>query len=113
MTVSQDYYQFYYPYIIHYYSPTYIIEYIQLDLQLKEKMSREKLIGIVCGSCALFFIVLYIIIYSIRRKNKHIDISISLSYSTSSLTANNDEEIEIEKNRSITDLSESDINFWL
>ena len=60
----------YFPYIIHYLSPYYSPIIIPLDLTIKNRITKEQLIGVVCGSTAVFFFVLGIIIFVIRRKTQ-------------------------------------------
>lgn len=71
------------PYVIYYYTQTYVqVKVIQQIESNKEKITAEQLIGIVCGSVAAFFIVLGIIILSLRKKN-HKMYSDDLDYSSS------------------------------
>lgn len=60
------------PYIIYSLSPKYVPSYLQVTLDTnKKRISPEKLIGIVCGSVGVFFIILSIIIFAIRRKHEN------------------------------------------
>lgn len=56
-------------YIIHFLSPTYLRFEVSYEIvHPKKKISREMLIGIVCGSTAVFFAVLGFTIMVIRKK---------------------------------------------
>ena len=68
---SSDFH-FYMPYIIYSFSPSYVKTYYVIQIKPKNILTQEKLIGIVCGTIALFFIILGIIILYIQRKNKFI-----------------------------------------
>lgn len=68
---SQTNVEFYLPYIIQYLSPSYKPEYTKLEnVQIKKKITPEQLIGITCGSAAVFFLILAIIIFAINKKYK-------------------------------------------
>lgn len=70
-----SYFEFhgYSPYIIFSFSPTYVQTYFIFEMTRSTKISPEKLIGIVCGSVAVFFIILSIIIFIIRKRNIEIE----------------------------------------
>ena len=70
MCLTEMVYYKYEPYIIYYLSPTYI--YIPISIQIdfnKKSISSEQLIGIVCGSVSIFFLIVSLIIF-IQRKIK-------------------------------------------
>lgn len=59
----------YYPYIIQYLSPLYLETIVQMTLRNnKARISPEQLIGVVCGSVSVFFLILALIIFIVRRK---------------------------------------------
>lgn len=57
-----SYYLKYFPYIIQFYSPLSVETYISIPIVNKKKITPEQLIGVVCGSCSVFFLVLGMII---------------------------------------------------
>ena len=114
---NQNYYSYYFPFIIYYFSPTYVASYALINLPKGKKISKEQLIGITCGVAFAMFFVLYIIISVIHRKYK---IKSNLEYSLSSSKIDNDnQEIinndnQVEKQNNIShSSSEADINFWI
>lgn len=58
-----------YFYIIYSLSPLLVPTYLELDIH-KKKMSNENLIGIVRGSVAAFFLIVYIIFLIVRKKRR-------------------------------------------
>lgn len=65
----ESYFSKYNPYIIHYLTQTYVGTRVPFETSLKKtKLSQQNLIGIVCGSVAVFFIILGIIIFVRRKK---------------------------------------------
>lgn len=52
--LSETYYQRYFPYIIHYLSPSYVPTYFTIFIYRHSKFSSEQLIGIVCGTVSVF-----------------------------------------------------------
>ena len=66
---GEPYFSKYNPYIIHYLTQTYVGTRVPFETSLKKtKLSQQNLIGIVCGSVAVFFIILGIIIFVRRKK---------------------------------------------
>ena len=69
-SLTETYFNINIPYIIYsiteYCSPSYM----QLAIKKGKMISPEKLIGIICGSVALFFIILVIIIFFYRKKKE-------------------------------------------
>ena len=63
-----EYSQYYLPYIIHFFSPTFISSYILFPINTKQ-ITKEQLIGKVCGYTSIFFIILYIIIFIYQKKH--------------------------------------------
>lgn len=61
----------YFPYIIYSLSPSYVPTYYVLYISSNKRISPENLIGIVCGSVAVFFSILSIIIIIVRKKNEY------------------------------------------
>lgn len=59
----RSYYLKYFPYIIQFYSPLSVETYISIPIVNKKKITPEQLIGVVCGSCSVFFLVLGMIIH--------------------------------------------------
>ena len=57
---------FFLPYIIYYLSPSYVPVYIKFPIK-KRIISPEQLIGVTCGSTAIFFFILFIIIKIVRK----------------------------------------------
>lgn len=69
ISLKYEYYT-YKPYIIHFLSPTYIPT-ILLEVKFpKKSLSQSQLIGIVCGSAAVFFFTLGLIIMIQQKKNE-------------------------------------------
>ena len=96
-------YQYFFPYVIHSFSPNYVIYYYSFALSVNNKLTSEQLIGISCGSAAFLFLFLFVIITVIRRRNL-LNNQSSFTYSSSSssffdklkqeeLNRNNDNEI--------------------
>lgn len=108
----------YFPYIIYFYSPTYV----RIDLLLfidnrNRRITPEKLIGITCGSAAIFFFILALIIFIIQKKNEIKNISDSFSISSE---YSNDKDINDannnynnENSQKSTSSNEGDIDFWI
>ncbi|KAK8857529.1 hypothetical protein M9Y10_015934 [Tritrichomonas musculus] len=98
----------YYPYIIEYLSPSYSVSNQLLILNQNKKISSEKLIGIVCGSVAIFFLIISFVIFIIRWKNEYnIFINEEISFSSSSFEENKQTksfETPINDNQNIDDL---------
>lgn len=65
--ILQSFYLSHYPYIIYYMSPSYTMTYLQLYLINKKVISKEQLIGIVCGSTSVFFLIVGITICAVRK----------------------------------------------
>lgn len=65
------------PYIIEYYSPSYVSVIQFQQIINKKKLSGSQIIGIVCGSVAAAFLIAYIIITIVRKRNKANDESYS------------------------------------
>ena len=59
----------YFPYVIYFYSPVYVEQDIKIKI-MRKRISSEQLIGVVCGSSSVFFLILGIIISKIRRSNE-------------------------------------------
>ncbi|KAK8898205.1 hypothetical protein M9Y10_000480 [Tritrichomonas musculus] len=59
-----------FPYVIQFLSPSYVPTYIKLIIRPPKGQNSSQLIGIVCGSAALFFSTLGIVIILIRKKNE-------------------------------------------
>lgn len=58
----------YFPYVIHFLSPSYVPIQIQIELrEPKKKITQEQLIGFICGGTAVFFLILGIIIMIVRK----------------------------------------------
>lgn len=100
------------PYLIYYLSPSYVSTYILLEIH-KKHLSQEQLIGISCGSAAIFFLMLTIIFLIIEKKQrlKNIDYDFSI---LSEEEINKLNEIEkIDEISSKCEDSSYDIDFWL
>lgn len=105
----------YFPYIIYSLSPLHVPTYLELSLVKKKKLSPESLIGIVCGTTSIFFLILYIVIFSIRKKTKVMSKS-DYEYSFSSDDKENTEVCENKTNiiiRNDQDSNDLDIDFWM
>lgn len=70
--ILQTYSLHLFPYIIHYLSPSYVPSYIPFLIR-KARITAEQLIGIVCGTTAIFFFILYIIIRIVNKSYKQND----------------------------------------
>lgn len=70
MAVSQMNYYAYFPYIIYFMSPVYIEREITIEMVRKSRISPEQLIGVVCGSTSVFFLILGIIILAWKKRNE-------------------------------------------
>lgn len=71
----------YIPYIIAYLSPSYVEIKINIDMNKnKKRITQEKLIGVVCGSVAGFFVILSIIILIRQKKNSPIYSACDVEY---------------------------------
>ena len=66
--ISNTHFDRYFPYIIQYLSPSFTQTYILRNLDKVKRISGEQLIGIVCGSTSVFFLILGIIIIVIQKK---------------------------------------------
>lgn len=76
------------PYIIYSLSRTYIHSYMQLDLEKRKVITPERLIGIVCGSVGIFFIVLAVIIFIYRKKREVKSYNEELTFSSDEFEGN-------------------------
>ena len=85
-------YQFF-PYIIEFLSPSYVPSYVSLIISAKKGISSEQLIGSVCGSVAVLFGVLGIIIIALRKKQMQI-----IEFNDDDYTFSSDESIEDAEN---------------
>lgn len=105
----------YFPYIIHYLSPTYVASYIGIKPEKKRKISPEQLIGIVCGSVSVVFLILAIIILVIRKmyENKFVYDDFSFSSDYDEEECEKEQEIMQNNANNISDNDKSDIDFWL
>ena len=70
ITTRSDY-QLYIPYIIYFYSPIYVPVNMSFYIVKRKGLTGEQLIGVTCGSVAVFFIILYIMIIINRQKVHH------------------------------------------
>lgn len=100
------------PYVIQIFSPTIIQTMMMFELSHpKKQITAEQLIGIVCGSIAVFFSVLGTVILFLRRKQKTV-------YSDD-LDCSSDDEVvttkthETEVNLQIENINNVDIDQWL
>lgn len=85
LIITQSEFEKYFPYIIRFLSPVYVPTIVFIPIKNnKYKISSEKLIGIVCGSVSVFFLILGVIILSIKRKYFVNDISDDFSFDSSS-----------------------------
>ncbi|KAK8886567.1 hypothetical protein M9Y10_042031 [Tritrichomonas musculus] len=116
--MTQSDFWFYFPYIIYYYSPKFVSTNIIINISKRKGITREQLIGIICGSSAVFFIILYTII-AIYRKMTYVnienEISFSFSYSSEELYkkqfSNENQPDENKKQQKSED--DADVDFWL
>lgn len=119
MVESRTYYQEYFPYIIHYFSPSYIEQNITIDIRIKKRISSEQLIGITCGSASVFFLVLGIIILAVRRRNElknQFDEFDDLSSSEVEIKKNVDEPVIVNNNDDNKKKKENNddfLDFWV
>lgn len=68
--ITQVYVYNYFPYIIQYFSKTFVSVEVLTEINLpKKKITQEQLIGIVCGSVAAVFSIIGIILFFLRRVN--------------------------------------------
>ena len=82
---SQKEYEKYIPYIIRFLSPVYVPTIVFIPIKNnKRKISSVQLIGIACGSASVFFLILGIVIVSLKRKYFINDISDDFSFDSSS-----------------------------
>ena len=67
----------YFPYIIYYLSPIYVEREVTINIFPKRGITPEQLIGLVCGTTSVFFLVLGVIILAVRKhyenKNQYYD----------------------------------------
>lgn len=107
LVASETNYVGYFPYIIYYLSPSFVAKYITIPIPKKQKISQEQLIGIVCGSASVFFLILGITIRAVRKKKQEESFDIyDFSYSE------NEEEIlhrAGEKDREMNETKQGDI----
>ena len=72
----------YFPYIIQFYSPTYLNTVFRFRISNNKKsITPEQLIGVTCGSISVFFLILAIVIFIIRKRHNNYQISDSLDMS--------------------------------
>ena len=110
-----NYYHFL-PYIIFYFSPTYVMTYFHLEIIIKNTITKEQLIGIACGTAAGVFLITYIIIVVVRRtKMQYIKYDNSYAYSESSISVSNENENKcIEVNNVIDENSSNrNMDLWI
>lgn len=88
LMTTQISYNFNFPYIIHYLSKSYVIIYVPIEITKKKTISKEQLIGIVCGSVSVFFLLIYIFI-TIYRKIKYDEVKSYDDFSSSSFYSQN------------------------
>lgn len=119
MYITQSNYHSYFPYIIKYLSSIYIEKDVTIEIIKKKTISKENLIGIVCGSASAFFLILGIIILSVRRRNEIInqynefdDISSSSSIENERPKANNRADVNNETNLN-DDQTNVDDEIWI
>lgn len=94
-----EYIQTAFPYIIQFMLPTFISVKMVLDLVMeKKKISPEQLIGSVCGSVTIFFIIIAIIIIALKNKNKLIALNNSIDISDISYSSDIDNQQVFENN---------------
>ena len=89
------------------------MSYFQIEIIHKKTISREQLIGIVCGSAAGFFLLIYIIIF-INRKKNHLN-GTYLWTESEEINPNEKDEQKTDKNINDKSLSSEnfDLDFWL
>lgn len=95
---------------------TYTQTYILISLNIKKKaISKEQLIGIVCGCTAAFFLILYIIIFIFKKKRKYLLSNDDYSFSISDENIENTKINKESQNQNIQSPSdnENDLDFWL
>lgn len=110
---------FYFPYIIKYYSPSYQPTYILIPVHKKKHLTKEQIIGITCGAAAIFFSIFTIIILFLKKK--YIVKDYLLDYSESSgnvIIKNKGEEKESKEVTHVNinnnkDDSDIDLDFWI
>ncbi|KAK8885613.1 hypothetical protein M9Y10_041063 [Tritrichomonas musculus] len=105
------------PYIIYYLSPSYVPSYISFFIR-KPRITSEQLIGIACGSAAVFFFILYIVIRIFRKTykvhNDYYDWCISEEEIDDNLNENSNNEDLVPNIKYNDDSSvEYNIGFWL
>lgn len=117
---SQSNLYFNFPYIILYLSPSYMLTYLQFNVNNKKKyITKERLIGIVCGSSSIFFFAIGTIIMIKNKNNVNKDIlDFSISDSDIICDINHDKNSLDEKNiddndSKDIDSSQYDIDFWI
>lgn len=100
----------YFPYVIANLSPSYLPLMLPIDKEIvKKHLSQEQLIGLVCGSTAVFFLILAIIILSIQKRSQQYSADLSDIYYFSD---DEDEEIMKRKNEETNaDYEASTIDF--
>lgn len=105
---------------IHFYSPKYVSTNIIIYISQLKRLTGEQLIGIVCGSTAVIFIALYIIITIYRRKKlmkTENENSYSISSSFKEYIKKEEKENEMlqadDCNGSQSTDEDSDIDFWI
>ena len=108
---TQSIYQWTFPYIINYLSQSYVKVYVPVYVFKKKTISREQLIGVVCGSTSIFFLIIGIIIIASREKKKEYN-DFVCDYSEDEKRAKNKESIKNELSVSNYS-SDDDLNFWL
>ena len=93
----------YFPYIIYSLSPSYVPTYYVLYISSNKRISPENLIGIVCGSGAVFFSILSIIIIIVRKKNEYRIYLEEKDWSFSSSSSMNTNETNTQTKQFVTD----------
>ena len=111
-------YMIFIPYIIYYYSPIYVSTNLIIEIKKRKGPTGEQLIGISCGSSAVFFIFLFIIITIYRKMANIKNFEFNYSYSTSSSSGafiKAKDLINEVQNNQVDDSNndESDLDFWL
>lgn len=87
-----------------------------ISIPKRKGLTGEQLIGIVCGSVAVFFIILYAIISIANRKRIHDNENwYKVVFSSDPELSNEYQQIEPENNDEELESTneEIDINFWL
>lgn len=78
------------PYVIYSYKPTiYIYPILNDVIEKKKKITEEKLIGISCGAAAVFFLIVYVIVFIIQKKNGNLYNDSNDDYSNGYITDEN------------------------